>query len=295
MPSLVTTLLREQIRLLKPIITNFSTSASRSVQEALGQLGAKVVSGKVVFREFEIAGIPAAAATPVARREGDRRVVLYLHGGGYVAGSIRYARGFAGVLAAGTDVQVTCIAYRLAPEHPHPAALEDALAAYEYLLSQGAAPEDISLIGESAGGGLVFALCLALKERGMALPARVVALSPWTDLRLRGKSYEENRQKDVSLTRLELAGFAAAYAPEGVENPLVSPILGDLRGLPPCRIYVGGDEILLSDATDMAARLADAGVPCTLTVADGLWHAYVLYGVPEANDALGEIKLFLEN
>jgi monoterpene epsilon-lactone hydrolase len=295
MPSLVTTLLREQIRLLKPIITSFSTNTARGVQEALGELGAKVVAGKVEFREFQIGDIPAATATPTAREEGDRRVVLYLHGGGYVAGSIRYARGFAGVLAAGANVQVTCIAYRLAPEHPHPAALEDAMAAYEHLLSQGAAPEDISLIGESAGGGLIFALCLALKERGMALPAHIVALSPWTDLRLRSRSYEDNRQKDVCLTRVELTGFAAAYAPDGAETPLVSPILGDLHGLPPCRIYVGGDEILFCDAADMAARLAEAEVPCTLTVADGLWHAYVLYGVPEANDALDEIKLFLEN
>ena len=144
----------------------------------------------------------------------DPRVLLYLHGGGYVAGSIRYAAGFAGVIAAKTGVRTLCIAYRLAPEHPFPAALDDAMTAYQYLLGQGYHGSDITLIGESAGGGLILSLCLLLKAQGIPLPTRLVAISPWTDLTLSGESMEENREVDISLTKSELAAYAACYAPE---------------------------------------------------------------------------------
>ena len=146
MPNLMTIYLREQIRLLKPIITKSGIAASRAMQDALG---AKAVSGKVLFDDANGCPVPACFAAPVALDPEDSRVVLYLHGGGYVAGSLSYARGFAGVLASQTNVRVLCAAYRLAPESPYPAAVEDAFASYSYLLEQGYAPEHISLIGES--------------------------------------------------------------------------------------------------------------------------------------------------
>ena len=236
MPSIISTLLREQIRLIKPILTKSSIAASRNLQEALGELGAKAVSGKVDFDEFDLDGVAAAWAVPEDLDPEDHRVALYLHGGGYVAGSFKYARGFAGVLAAKAQVRVMCIAYRLAPEHPYPAAVEDALAAYEYLLDQGYKPHNIFLIGESAGGGLIFALCLALKTQGKPLPCRVVALSPWTDLTMSGASYEINRKLDVSLTAKEIQGFVEAYSPQNQTDPLVSPVFGELSGLPPTLI-----------------------------------------------------------
>lgn len=294
MPSLISTLLREQIRLIKPILTKNSIAASRNLQETLGELEAKAVAGKVDFREFRLAGMDAAWAVPEYMDRSDRRVAFYLHGGGYVAGSIKYARGFAGVLAAKAGIKVMCIAYHLAPENPYPAALVDALAAYNYLLSLGYRDKDISLIGESAGGGLIFALCLALKERRKPLPSRLVALSPWTDLSLSGASCWTKRKADVSLTVQELQSFAQAYAPDALRDPLVSPLFGDLRGLPPTMICAGGDEILLDDSRRMAIELEQAGVRCRLMVADGMWHAYALYGVPEANEAISEIRDFFE-
>ncbi|MEG1789987.1 MAG: alpha/beta hydrolase [Oscillospiraceae bacterium] len=294
MPALISLLLREQIRLFKPLFTKFSVSDSRAFQEALGDLGAKVVSDSVRFTDFEIGDVPACAATPIALANNDRRALLYLHGGGYVAGSLGYARGFAGTLADAVGIRTLCIGYRLAPEHPFPAALEDAFAAYEYLLSQGCRADDISLIGESAGGGLILALCLKLKAMGMPLPSRLIPLSPWTDLTLSGKSYETNLKADISLTHAEIDGFVEAYAPPDTRDPLVSPLFGDFAGFPPCFIFVGGDELLLSDSVMLADRLRAAGVNCSLTVEDGMWHGYVLYGVPEAVTALAEIKKFLE-
>lgn len=294
MPSLVSSVLREQIRLMKPILTKTSIQTSRNLQETLGELGAKTVAAKVQRQDFQLEDFPACWLTPAETTLEDPRVLLYLHGGGYVAGSIRYAAGFAGVIAAKTGVRTLCIAYRLAPEHPFPAALDDAMTAYQYLLGQGYHGSDITLIGESAGGGLILSLCLLLKAQGIPLPARLVAISPWTDLTLSGESMEENREVDISLTKSELAAYAACYAPEQAALSLVSPLWGDLTGLPPCAIYVGGDEILLDDSRRLCTRLLDAGVPATISIEPGMWHAYLLYGVPEANAAWREIKTLLE-
>lgn len=296
MPGIFTTILRQQIRLLKPVFTRFSIPAARNLQEALGNLGAKTVEDKVVFSTFRIGEQPAGFAIPVGLEQADPRIALYLHGGGYVAGSIKYAQGFAGVLATKAQVRVAYMAYRLAPEHPYPAALEDALAAYTYLLSQGYPPEQISLIGESAGGGLILCLCLLLQKLGRPLPSKIVALSPWVDLTLSGESYQYNRKADPTLTIEELEGFAQSYGAPDRRDPFVSPLFAScsaLSGFPPCRIYAGGDELLLDDAKQMAKALQAAGVDCQLHVEPGLWHGYVLYGIPEANRALAEIQTFL--
>ena len=140
-------MLRQQIRLLKPVFTRFSITASRNLQEILGELEAKTIGDKVELSTFHIGNQSAGMATPVDLKKADPRVALYLHGGGYVAGSTKYAQGFAGVLAAKCQIQVVYVAYRLAPEHPYPSALEDVLAAYEYLLACGRRPEQICLIG----------------------------------------------------------------------------------------------------------------------------------------------------
>ena len=293
MPSLLSVLMREQIRLIKPILNRMSISTARSFQDAMGELGAKLIAGRVKFEPVQMDGFEACFALPEDEKD-HRRVILYLHGGAYVAGNMKYARGFAGILADKTRQRVLSVAYRLAPEHPFPAALDDALAAYQYLLAKGWEARQISFVGESAGGGLIFCLCLKLKQLGLPLPAAIVGISPWTDLTFSGESYRTNATKDPSLAEDVLRDHAAVYANGKEQDPLVSPVFGDLTGLPPSLLLAGGDELLLSDTITLADRLKDSGCQCELIVEEGLWHVYVLFSIPEAHAALDKIACFLE-
>lgn len=206
-------------------------------------------------------------------------VILYLHGGGYTCGSLEYAKGFASTLATECGVRVFCAAYRLAPEHPYPAALEDALESYEYLLKKGYPARQILLCGESAGGGLIYALCLKLKELGRPLPCGLVGISPWTDLTSSGASFETNRDVDPSMTRELLTFYAGCYT-QTPEDPLCSPLFGDLHGLPPSLLFVGGDEVMLDD-TGCSMRSAAVRLPQQNAHRPERWHAYVLYCLNE--------------
>jgi acetyl esterase/lipase len=293
MPSPISVLMREQIRLIKPILNRLTIPTARTFQDAMGEIGAKSVAARVHFEPVPMDGFEACFALPENEKDG-HRVVLYLHGGAYVAGNLKYARGYAGMLADGTKRRVLAVAYRLAPEHPFPAAVEDALASYRYLLDEGYSPAHIALIGESAGGGLAFCLCLKLKELGLPLPAALVGISPWTDLTFSGASYKVNEKKDPSLDEKVLRSHAAAYAAGQADNPLVSPVLGDLTGLPPVLLFAGGDELLLSDSEMLAVKLTAVGGRCRLFVEDGLWHVYVLFKIPEASEAMKSIARFLE-
>lgn len=293
MPSPVSVIVREEIRLLKPFIGRMSIPRARAFQDALGELGAKSVAEKVAFEPVAFNGFEACFALPSDETDG-RRVILYLHGGGYVAGNLQYARGFAGILSVHTSRRMLAVAYRLAPEHPFPAALEDAVAAYKYLLDNGYKPENIAFTGESAGGGLIFCLGQKLKELGLPLPAAMVALSPWTDLTFSGESYKTNLKKDPSLNEAALRQYAQAYAPNLKNDPLVSPAFGDFTGFPPSLLLAGGNELLLSDAEMLAVRLVKCGCRCELVIEEGLWHVYVLFGIPEARAAMDRIAAFLE-
>ena len=219
-------------------------------------------------------------------------VILYLHGGGYVAGDLKYAKGFSTVLAHKNGIRVFAPAYRLAPEYPFPAALEDALAAYEYLIEQGYGSEKILLCGESAGGGLIYALCLKLKELGKPMPCGLLAISPWSDLTASGGSYEDNQEADPSMTKERLQFYAAAYA-DTLSDPLVSPLFGDLQGLPPSLIFVGGDEILLDDSRRLQEKLLACGCRSRLYISPGMWHGYVLFCVEETKPDFVRIGDFI--
>ena len=248
----------------------------------------------VIVRDYSFERFEGAWLIP--RDERRSGVILYLHGGGYTCGDLDYAKGFGATLADECGSAVFCAAYRLAPESPYPAAVEDALEAYRYLLEKGYTPEQIVLCGESAGGGLICALCLRLKELGMEMPAGLIGISPWTDLTCSGETYEENREADPSLTEELLQFYADCYT-GGVtskEKPLVSPLFGALEGLPPSAIFVGTHEVLLDDSTVMAERLREAGVKCELHVARGMWHVYPLYGVREARMAMRRIHAFID-
>lgn len=222
--------------------------------------------------------------------EGDG-VLYYLHGGGYIGGDLTYAKGFATTLAAKTGKKTFCIGYRLAPENPFPAALDDAVEGYRYLLAMGYPPEKIVLAGESAGGGLIYCLCLKARELGLPMPAGLIAISPWTDLTQSGASYETNREADPSMTRDRLTYYAQCYT-DRPEEPLVSPLFGDLSQMPPSVIFVGGDEVMLDDAVRLHEKLLAAGRRSRLTVRPELWHAYLLYGVKEAEEDYKTLEEF---
>lgn len=248
----------------------------------------------VVRRQVEIGGLAAEEHLP--RHAATRRTILYLHGGGFVMGSFRTHRGISGRLARGVCARVVTPNYRLAPEHPYPCALDDAAAAYFALLDGGVAPGRIAVAGDSAGGNLAFALMLRLKADGAPLPAALVGLSPFVDMTGSGASMSGNAALDPFLDAVRLPDVVQAYAP-GCDpvDPLLSPLFGDLVGLPPCFIQCGGDEILLDDATRMHAALIAAGVVSELEVWPGMPHVWQAFArlLPEGRAALNSVASFL--
>ncbi|MFA6240786.1 MAG: alpha/beta hydrolase [Candidatus Hydrogenedentales bacterium] len=223
--------------------------------------------------------------------------ILYFHGGGYATGSCKAHRGIVAKFANGSSTNALVFDYRLAPEHPFPGALDDAVAAYRWLLSEGFAPRKIAFIGDSAGGGLALATLLAIRDQGLPLPAGAVALSPWTDLKNSGDSLKTNAQVDTLCWKEAQTVFSKYYAGDNDPgNPWISPLYGDLHGLPPIRIYVGGSELLLDDSTRFAKRAAEAGVDIKLTVGEGLFHCYPACAplFPEATQGMREICAFVK-
>ena len=269
---------RAQLNLFKPVMTSCSLEASRKGQDKLGELMTALHRSEIMTKNHDFQHFQGAWIMPQDQRRGG--VVLYLHGGGYTCGSLEYAKGFSSVLAAECGVRVFCAAYRLAPEHRYPAAVEDALEAYQYLLKKGYAGHQILLCGESAGGGLIYALCLKLKELGLPLPCGLIGISPWTDLTGSGKSYEENREVDPSMSPELLQFYAKCYTDDPA-NPLCSPLFGDLTGFPPSLLFVGGDEVMLDDTRMLHQKLVKSGCRSKLIVAPERWHAYVLYCLSE--------------
>ena len=225
------------------------------------------------------------------------RHILYLHGGGYAYGSPSHYRDFLWRIAAATSARVLCIGYRLAPEHPFPAALEDATRAYRWLLREGAAPSRVAVMGDSAGGGLVFATLLRLRDESVALPAAAVAFSPWTDLALTGESFRINADVDPMLSAPQATAFARLYlAGADPKNPYASPLYGDVAGLPPALIQVGSDEILRDDAVRLADKLRIAGCSVEIEIWPRMPHVWQLFArlVPEARRAVERAGAFVQ-
>lgn len=281
---------RSQLNRFKSITSGLSLESGRKGQEIVGQIMNFIHRNDVVVKKHGFETFEGAWVLPRDKRR--QGVMLYLHGGGYTCGDLDYAAGVGSTLAADYGCRVFCPAYRLAPEHPYPAALEDSLTAYEYLLQKGYDPSGITLIGESAGGGLCYALCLKLKELGRPLPGAIVAISPWTDLTASGPSYEENRQRDPSMTEGLLNFYADSYTKDRTD-PLVSPIFAQLEGMPPSLILAGGDEIMRSDAEAICEKLLSAGCKCRLRIAPERWHGYVLYSLEEDQEDRELINRFL--
>ena len=255
------------------------------------------VSKNITVEKINMEGIQAEWLIPFPSSAHSEKVILYLHGGGYVTGSIEDHRMMCGLLANATDAKVLLPEYRLAPEHPFPAALDDALKVYQWLLDQGYSSANMIIAGDSAGGGLSVATVLALKEKSGSLPAAVVCLSPWADLALTGQSHTTKAKAEAILNKDVLHEWALCYTDESnLTNPLVSPIHGDFHGFPPLLIQVGSEEILLDDSTLLVEKAKSAGVHVTLKIWDGMWHVWQALGdlIPENKKTFEEIGQFVQ-
>ncbi|MBM4441228.1 MAG: alpha/beta hydrolase [Candidatus Rokubacteria bacterium] len=252
------------------------------------------VPGDVRVERVHAGGVPSEWLAP--QGEHPNVAILYLHGGGYVIGSARSHRHLAAAVGAAADAAVLLPEYRLAPEHPFPAALEDAVAAYRWLLEKNVAPARLVIAGDSAGGGLTIATLVAVREAGLPLPAAAVGISPWTDLSFSLPSHATRAAVDPIVTREGVGKMAVAYlAGRDPKTPLASPLFADLRGLPPLLIQVGDDEVLLDDAVQLAERARQVGVDVTLEVAPTMVHVWHWFFpiLDEGQQAIDRIGAFV--
>lgn len=263
----------------------------RKGQEILGRLMSPPIG--FTWEPFSLGEMPMAWVRP-ERGHDRRKVILYCHGGGYTSGNLGYARVLAAKMAGATGCEVLAFQYRLAPEFPYPAALEDALDAWEYLMHQGWGAKDVILAGDSAGGNLALELALALKEEGRFLPGRLVLFSPWTDMTASGASYIQREELDPILTNRYIQSVRGAYARDAdYSQPQFSPLFADLSGMPPTLIQVGEREILYSDSEQLRDRLIAAGVPCILQCWPDMWHVFQMFPVKSAGEAMSSMEEFL--
>jgi monoterpene epsilon-lactone hydrolase len=227
----------------------------------------------------------------------DDSIILYLHGGGYCVGSINTHRSMASFIAKASKTKMLLIDYRLAPEHPFPAAIEDATMAYKWLLSQGHSPDKIVIAGDSAGGGITISTLLYLRKNKEPMPACAVCMSPWVDMELAGKSQKTKADLDIIIQIEVLKEMVEAYVGDAdPKEPLVSPIHADLTGLPPILIQVGTSEVLLDDAKRLAENAKKSGVDVTLDVWENMIHIfqYFCFMLPEGQEAIDKVADFIE-
>ncbi|MCI9414065.1 MAG: DUF1653 domain-containing protein [Clostridiales bacterium] len=291
MPSFKSKLLSGTIKSVKPLLSGIDISRQRKGMTMLGRLLPKPKDVKLEKADDDCP-LPARWAIPEGRVPD--KVILYTHGGSYVSGSPETHEPLICRLAERCRVAVFAYDYRLAPEHPYPAALQDAQAAYDYLLGAGYAAGNIVICGDSAGGGLTLALAMSLQERETPLPASIVLLSPWTDLSESLDSHYSRAADDPILSSEELRETALLYAGgEDLKNPYLSPLHGDFSGFPPVLIQVGTDEVLLDDSRELAVRMDAQGLDVDIDIYEGMWHVWHLYDVPESHQAMDKIKWFV--
>ncbi len=261
------------------------------VEKGAARFG-KIPEG-IETERVQIGDMPAEWIRPSGAT--DDATILYFHGGGYVSGTISAHRAIVAKFVDGSKVRALLFEYRLAPEHPFPAALDDAIAAYQWLLDQGIAPGKIAFVGDSGGAGLILATLLKLRDQGAALPTSAAVISPVTDFTCSGKSYVTNARLCLSPEGMGPACGKHYAGGADLTNPYISPLFGDLHGLPPLLIYVGGNETLRDDSTRFASKAKEAGVDTTLHVGEGLFHCYPAVSplIPEAKEAMDDICRFV--
>jgi epsilon-lactone hydrolase len=291
--------------------------ASPQLQMAKDALKALTESGAKTPQEFRVVFEKVAASSPIppdiksekvnaggveaewisAPNSAADRAVLYVHGGGYVIGSINTHRDLMGRIARASGARVLGLNYRLAPEHPFPAAVDDSVAAYRWMLTQGLKPGRIAVAGDSAGGGLAVAALVAIRDAKLPVPGAGVCMSPWVDMEGIGESMKTRAAADPAVQREGLVGMAAAYlAGQDPRSPLAAPLYADLKGLPPLLIQVGDAEVLLDDSTRLADRAKAAGVSTKLEVWPEMIHVWQMFAsfLPEGQQAVDGIGSFLK-
>jgi len=277
---------------------NIPIEARRTQLEAM--TGRAEVPSDIEIEEVEAGGVScewvrATGGTPRLLPG----VIVYLHAGWYTMGSARTDRSLTTALARVSGREVLSVNYRLAPEHPFPAALEDTLTVYRWLLTTGRVPGSIIFVGSSAGGGLATATLVSLRDAGDSLPAGAILLSPVTDWAVSGASHLTNAEIDLIDTPELITEMRTCYLGESdPRTPLASPLYADLHGLPPLLIHVGSDELLLDDSTQLAERARAAGVPVTLQIGDGMWHNWHMTAAripfPEGQAAMNQLWSFID-
>lgn len=279
------------IKRMHGLFENTDIEKHRQSQDYVGTLFGK--SKELVYQEVDIEGIHTEWVCP-DRLHIEKYVILHCHGGGYSTGSSLYARTLTSKLALSTLMNVLCFDYRLAPEHPYPAALEDALKVWDYLMLRGFGAKQVIVTGDSAGANLALALVHKLKEEGRMLPGGLVLMSPWTDLTSSGNSFLEKAQEDPVLSPAYIYQMIEAYAgKEDTRNPLISPLFGDFNGFPPTYIQVGEHEILLDDAVRLYKAMKKADVSTRLDIFPGMWHVFQMSPFKTANEAMDKNATFI--
>lgn len=309
------------IRKAHGLIENTDIEKHRHSQD---QMGALFGNNREVEVTETTVGSMYAEWIRVDRPHSDKKIILYCHGGGYSTGSPLYARTLTTKLASLLSMDVFCFDYRLAPEHPYPAAVDDAQAAWDYLMLQGYGAKDIFVAGDSAGGNLALALGLRLKEQKRMLPAGFVLMSPWTDLTVSGKTHETKADVDPVLNQNYLNEMIENYVPQAkkvqgqetaalqaaedesvnkmfeglfdveyLQNPEISPLFGDFTGFPPTYIQVGELEVLMSDSTMLQKKMSKDGVSVSLDTYKNMWHVFQMGPFKTAVEAIQKCGEFI--
>ena len=285
------------IKRMHGVVENVDIEKHRQSQDHFGALLGN--SKEVIVEEIEIGGLQEGDSLhgewiTVNRAHMKKYIILYCHGGGYSTGSSLYARTLTTKLAATTSMDVLSFDYRLAPEHPYPAAVQDAMQVWDYLMLLGYGARDIILAGDSAGGNLALSLTLQLKNQKRLMPRGLVLMSPWTDLTASGKSHVSKADIDPVLNAAYLEQMIQNYAEgQALDDPLISPLFGNYEGFPPTYIQVGSNEILQDDAVMLYKKLLKANVSVKMDVFRGMWHVFQMSPFKTAYEAMDKNAEFI--
>lgn len=283
--------LMKAVKLVHSLASLDDLEKKRHTQENLGILFS--ATKEVIREEIMIENIECEWTRP-NRKYAKNKIILYCHGGGYMTGNKEYARTITTKLAMTTSMEVLSFNYRLSPEFPYPAALEDGLKVWDYLMYQGYGSKDIIIAGDSAGGNLALVLTLKLREQKRKEPRGLVLLSPWTDLTMEGKSHLIKAEVDPILDKEYLMNAKTAFVSrEAVTSPMISPLFGEYENFPPTYIQVGNNEVLLSDSTNLYKKLIKSGNQARIDIFKGMWHVFQMSNFKTAHEAFEKIADFI--